>query len=162
MKKIWKYLFLLLTTSSFAQVTLEHTYNIQLGNWMYYTDLGNNNYKYLAVDSYNDKFSLYNLDHTPFMLNIQTPISLLPSGFSVGYVTSSLFDCDSTNIEYVLTSTVPTEPFYVYRTDGTLLFQKDSVVAFWCFGCFGGISAHPIFNTPAGAKLLLANQSAEE
>jgi|SRR6185436_1127737 len=163
MKQIWNCLFLLLSASASAQVTLEHTYNIQFGNQMFYTDLGNNNYKYCTVDFYNDKFSLYNLDHSPFMLNISTAISLQSGVFWVGYITTTLFDCDSSNIEYVLTSTASsTLPFYVYRTDGTLLFQKDSVVTQWCFGCFGGISIHPIYNTPMGTKLLLANQSAEE
>ena len=142
---------------------MEHTYNIQSGNSLYYTDLGNNNYKYFTVDYLNDKFSLYNLDHTPYILNIATGASLQSGIFTIGYITSTLFDCDSSTIEYVITTTnSSTLPFYIYRTDGTLLFQKDSVVTYWCFGCYGGISAHPIFNTPVGTKLILVNQSSND
>ncbi len=151
-------LFLFLTTE--GQITLEHTYNVPPGKTLYYTDLGNNNYKYFFIDYYNNSFSLYNLDHTPFILNITPGISLDSAKFTIAYITNTLFDCDSTNIEYAITanggSTV-VDPFYIFRTDGTLLFQKDSVVTTWCFGCFGGVTVKPIFNTPEGAKLILAN-----
>jgi hypothetical protein len=163
MKKFLFAMFVFQIVNVKAQVMLEHTYNIQSGNQFYFTDLGNNNYKYFSIDYFNDKFSLYNLDHTPFMLNIATGASLQSGLFTIGYITSTLFDCDSNNIEYVITTTSSaTQPFYIYRTDGTLLFQKDSVVASWCFGCYGGISAHPIFNTPTGTKLILVNQTSND
>ncbi|MFT6503001.1 MAG: hypothetical protein ACJASQ_003133 [Crocinitomicaceae bacterium] len=89
------------------------------------------------------------------MLNIPTPIPL--GIYEVMYITSGLFDCDTSNIEYVLSApTTGNESFYVYRTDGTLLWSKDSVQGPYCFGCHGGsLIDKPIINTPTGAKMFL-------
>src|SRR5204862_2397889 len=46
--------------------------------------------------------------------------------------------------------------FYVYRTDGTLLFERDSVTGTYNIGGFDGSTIQqPIINTPDGAKLIL-------
>lgn len=46
--------------------------------------------------------------------------------------------------------------FAVYRTDGTLLFSKDTVGTVFCVGCgSGSYEMHPIMNTSMGAKLYL-------
>ncbi|MEO8088187.1 MAG: T9SS type A sorting domain-containing protein [Bacteroidota bacterium] len=166
MKKIWKYFWVFIVANlvkqsvCVGQFTLEHVYNVPPGKQFYFTDLGNNNYKYLLIDYYNNYFSLYNLDNSPYILNI-IPGVPLDSGhiFTIAYITSTLFDCDSTNIEYAITAVgVATKPFYVFRTDGTLLFSKDSVVGPYCIGCFGGSRwFKPVFNTPVGTKMLLAN-----
>jgi hypothetical protein len=139
-----------------AQITLEHQYYIHHKNF-YPIDLGNNDYKWVIVDSLG--FSLYNLDHSPYLLNVVPPITLVqPSGFQyeVAYISKSLFDCDSTNIEYALTIGSAGSNFYVYRTDGTLVFEKDSVTGPYNFGGFdGSIIIQPIVNTPNGTKLML-------
>jgi hypothetical protein len=124
----------------------------------YFTDLVNNNYKYFLIDYYNNKFSLYNLDHSAYLLNI-TPVAPLDSGlYDIAYITSTLFDCDSNTIEYVECTKGSNFPFYIARTDGTILFQQDSSLGPYCFGCWdGSIVMKPIYNTPDGAKLLLAN-----
>lgn len=90
------------------------------------------------------------------MLNIPVPVSDSGDIYSVGYVSSTLFDCDSSNIEYALIPNQPYQKFMIYRTDGTLLFIKDSVQTNYCYGCFGGsVEIHPIVNTPDKAKLYL-------
>ena len=121
-----------------AQITLEHTYSAPLGKGFYYTDLGNNDYKYFYIDYYNDKFSLYNIDHTPYMLNITPGVSLDSGLYTIAYITTTLFDCDSTNIEYIETTTGGSKPFYIFRTDGTMLFKKDSVTGPYNFGNYDG------------------------
>ena len=166
-------IFMLCTANIKAQVTYEHTFitktHVNLGFQEFFlTDLGNNNYKYViyqyGYSGSGSSFSLYNMDYTPFMLNIHIPLSSDSMNYSyrLGYITSTLFDCDSTNIEYAMMLDVPNTVahpnFAVYRTDGTLLFSKDSVGTMFCVGCGSGSwEMHPIMNTPAGAKLLLFN-----
>ena len=152
-------MFALLTMTSAkinAQVTLEHQYYIYHKDF-YPINLGNNDYKYVITDSLG--FSLYNLDHSPYLLNVVTPFPLLqPSGFhyEIAYISKSLFDCDSTNIEYVLTIGNVASNFYVYRTDGTLLFERDSVTGSYNIGGYdGSLILQPIVNTPNGTKLFL-------
>ncbi|MEO8088404.1 MAG: T9SS type A sorting domain-containing protein [Bacteroidota bacterium] len=49
--------------------------------------------------------------------------------------------------------------FYVFRTDGTLLFEKDSVTLPYAYGAnVGTIEIHGITNTNTGAKLMLFNR----
>lgn len=145
-----------------AQITYEHTYTIVPGiESPFLTDLGNNNYKWVLYNYYNDNFSLYNLDHSPYLLNIPLGFSS-DSGhvYAIGYITNSLFDCDSTNIEYAIMAYNPrdTLQFAVYRTDGTLIFQKDSVTIPYAYGFNNGsIEIHGIVNTNEGAKMTLFN-----
>jgi len=155
------YIFMLYNTSIKAQITFEHSYSVPPGKDFYITDLGNNNYKYFYIDYYNDKFSLYNLDHSPFMLNIPTGVSMDSGLYTVAYITTNLFDCDSTTIEYALTTLSGAKPFYIFRTDGTQLFRKDSAAGPFGFGAkYGGsIIIQPIYNTPSGTKLILMNWS---
>lgn len=152
----------------FAQVNYENTYiirNTPIGQEFFLTNLGNNNYKYVVYDYDSARFSLYNLNHTPFMLNIQTPVmsdTSISAYYRLGYITLSLFDCDSTNIEYAMMLDHPSPAmhpnFGVYRTDGTLIFSKDTVGTVFCVGCgSGSYELHPIMNTPAGAKIYLFN-----
>jgi hypothetical protein len=142
-----------------GQVTLEHVYGTYHKSF-FLTDLGNNNYKYVIFTENSSIVNLYNLDHSLY-LTFSTPVPLWapPNYPEVMYITSSLFDCDSTKIEYVLTSgAYPAGGFHIYRTDGTLLFSKDSVTGPYCFGCMdGSVNIRPINNTPEGTKLTLFN-----
>ena len=140
---------------SFGQFTYEHTFTIPNpgGISVYLTDIGNNNYKWVATNYSTDQFSLYNLDYTPYMLNVSIAVPTYGGAYQIGYITSTLFDCDSINLEYAI---MP--QFSVYRTDGTLLFSKDSVTTLWGYGAvMGSIEVHGVENTPAGAKLNLMN-----
>ena len=149
-----------------AQFIHEHTYTIPIGGEaVFITDLGNNNLKYVMIDYYGNEFSLFNLDHSSFISNIQLP---LPTDsfayYQVGYITSSLFDCDSSTIEYALMNQFPDNngKFMVYRTDGTQLFSRDSVSVQYGYGYnVGSVEIHGIENTPAGTKLFLFNQNRE-
>jgi hypothetical protein len=99
------------------------------------------------------------MDFTPFLLNIAVPEPFGVSTFQVIYVTRTLFDCDSTNIEYAYESSLGdnNHPFYIMRTDGTQLFKLDSAVGPYCIGGCLGLSdvIVPIRNTSAGTKLFL-------
>jgi hypothetical protein len=155
-------IFSLKLDTAISQITYEHTYALpHVEENFRIINLGNNNYKYAIINYHDSNFSLYNLDHTPFMLNISVPLLDDTSGTEISYITSSLFDCDSNNIEYVLTNfVVPLRlaKFYIFRTDGTLLFFKDSVTMPYCTGCgAGGAEVKGINNTSTGTKLFLFN-----
>jgi hypothetical protein len=161
--------FLFFNSLTNAQVTFEQSYLTStlgsLGEDFFLTNLGNDNYKYVIYNYRYNYFSMYNLNHTPFILNIPTNVVNDSANFvyyRLGYITTTLFDCDSTNIEYAMMLDLPNASvhpnFAVYRTDGTLLFSKDTVGTFFCVGCGSGSwEMHPIMNTPAGAKIFLFN-----
>jgi hypothetical protein len=120
--------------------------------------------KYFFADTLNQSFSLYNMDFSPFITNIPVPDPFAftsPLHFEVYYITRALFDCDTSNIEYVFAAPQNGhKPFRIYRTDGTLLFQRDSSFAPYCYGdCGNGGSdgLPPIISTSAGAKLVLTS-----
>ncbi len=143
----------------FGQITLEQTYPDDLYNTVYLTDLGNNNFKYVDYACDSDEFSIYNLDHSPYMLNVPVAVSSDSClSNTVGYITTELFDCDPTTIEYAVLPKSPSETFHVFRLDGTELFSKDSVWGAWCYGCLeASTEMQTIMNTPSGTKLHLLN-----
>lgn len=166
MKKLFPIIaivFLCSISSIKAQITLQFTIDsidIKYPYPPYVTDIGNNEYKFVFTNPKQNSFSLYNMDLSPYMTNIQIPATgdSLKNGFSIIYITKSLFDCDSTNIEYVFSN--PTnwlKPFYVYRTDGTLLLKVDSADGPYAYGGYAGgaYTVSPIINTSSGAKLFL-------
>lgn len=157
MKKFLIASLLLLSINGKAQITLEHVFDsTNMGLNFYITDIGNNNSKYVFIDTVANTFSLYNLDATPFLLNIATPDAIMPD-YSIAYVSNSLFDCDSNNIEYAFMSYLnQNRPFRILRSDGTVLLQVDSARGPVCYGCIAGTKEIvPIVNTEEGAKLFL-------
>lgn len=151
-----------------AQVILEKTYLTAatgLGQEFFLTNIGSDDYKYVVYDYDSARFSLFNLDHSPFMLNVQVPLisnAATSTYYRLGYVTKTLFDCDSSNIEFALMLNSPQADqhpnFAIYRTDGTLIFSKDTVGTVFCVGCgSGSYEMHPVMNTSDGAKLYLFN-----
>ena len=157
MKKVLFAVLVMILATTFSEKvnaqTFEHSYNIYHADF-YVTDLGNNDYKYVVIDS--SGFRLFNLNHTLYLTVVPPiPIWQPSSGYNVSYISKTLFDCDSSNIEYVITANSGCN-YYIYRTDGTLIFERDSVTGGYCYGCFdGSIVIQPIANTPAGAKLFL-------
>ncbi len=163
-----KLLFALLNASIyssniFGQITYESSYpgpNSLSVSRLLLTNISTNEYKYEYVDYASNQLKLFNLNHTPF-LTVNVPVTLISEAeHNIGYVTRTLFDCDSTQIEYAILPQNGARNFYIYREDGTLLFQKDSTIAPYCFGCLGGWEdIRPITNSSAGAKLFLMKDS---
>jgi hypothetical protein len=154
--------FLLNITHSKAQITLDTIvtpWNL-IGYDFYPVQISDTETKYYFQDTLHNTFSLYNMDFTPFMLNISVPEPFAPftKNYEVIYISRSLFDCESSNIEYAYNSigVNNNKIFYIMRTDGTQLFRLDSAIAPYCFGCLNGSQdVRPIANTSAGAKLFL-------
>lgn len=141
-----------------AQIFLEHTYNT------YYVEfkllrLEHSGYKYCAPTP-NNTMTLYNLDHSVFK---QLTLPVLPgnaSDVAVGYITETLFDTDSTNIEYMINYNNGGGIFGsvwhtgIYAETGNVVFSKDSAFPWSASNEYG--TTAPIYNTDEGAKLLLA------
>jgi hypothetical protein len=168
MKNVWIYLFLLLRISSSAQITLDRQIDSSSYPTLWrFVQISPTETKYFLTDTLNQTFSLFNMDFTPFITNISVPD---PWGwtdpnanFEACYITRSLFDCDTSNIEFAFTAPIhPNKPFRIYRTDGTLLFQRDSSFLAYCLGDCGnggenGITS--IVNTSSGTKMILTTFS---
>ncbi len=166
MKKIFTLILLsplfLLTTSK-AQITLDTTLSNSL--WLGYgfkpVQISSTETKWYFADTLNNTFSLYNMDFSPFIMDITVPEPFARSTnyMQVLYISRTLFDCDSTNIEYAYYSVLNPNyrPFRVVRTDGTILLQRDSVLAPYLYGqTLGGTDViRPIVNTSSGARLFL-------
>jgi len=148
------------TTQVKAQITLDINIDTNgLGYVWYPAKISNNETKFVFLDTINDKFSLYNLDLTPFLTNIPVPYSLCNNGYfyHIMYITRTLFDCDSTNIEYLFAAQNQIfKPLWVMRTDGTVLLYADSAQGPYCLGCPGGTTfIKPILQTENGTKLIV-------
>ncbi len=152
-------------TNMKAQITLDTIVTpISIGFDFYTVQISSTETKYYFADTATNTFSLYNMDFTPFMTNIAVPepFAITTTNFQALYITRSLFDCDSSNIEYVYEAAIHSnEPFRIMRTDGTQLFQLDSANGPFCSGDCLGFSdfIRPIRNTSAGTKLFLQKPS---
>lgn len=142
-----------------AQITLEHVFDSTHVGIFYCTDIGNGDFKYVFLNEYLNSFSLYNLDMSPYLTDILIPDinDSLIQGFKPIYITKTLFDCDSNNIEYVFQTQYDVKhSFRVFRTNGTLLFKVDSANGPYGLGSYGGShDVRPIINTHNGTKLFL-------
>ncbi len=159
----------LLSFSVKAQITLENLYS-GTGKFVL-TQIAPNQFKYFLFDPPTNQFKLYNLNHSLDMtVNIPLTFNLSSSQYYVSFVTKSLFDCDSTNIEYAVmflgdgNAWYPNPYFAVYRTNGTLFQKIDSVRYFNYsnginYGTYNNIV--PIINTPAGTKLILSKPTGQ-
>ena len=172
MKKIWKYLFILIVANivkqsvCIGQITLDREVDsLFLADQFKAVQISPTETKYYFADTTTNTFSLYNMDFTPFLTNISVPepFAITAEDFQALYITRALFDCDTSNIEYAFTSpTDNNQPFRIVRTDGTLLFQLDSANGPYCIGSCLGLSdvIRPIINTSSGAKLFLQKYNA--
>ena len=165
MKKLFLGLLLIAGISSEAQITLEHTYpNTGNGNFLMFTQLDATTYKYIDFEPQSSQFTIYNLNHSLY-LNVNIPITFVSGSaqYQIAFVTKSLFDCDTSSIEYALSFLGDGSPFtypkkfYVFRTNGTQLANIDSC----CFmnysngWQYGPLYNEPIVNTPTGTKIIL-------
>lgn len=152
--------FVLCLTYTNAQITLDFTVDSTIyGYYFYPTKISDHETKYVFLDTASNTFSLFNLDMTPFLLDVSVPAELDNGNFfyHVMYITRTLFDCDSTNIEYFFAAqNEPWQPLWIIRTDGTVLFYADSSRGPYCLGCPGGTTLQrPILKTESGTKLFI-------
>lgn len=144
-----------------AQIALDfENDSIAFGpNEFYCVDIAENESKFIHLNEKLNSFTIYNLDMTPFIADIPFPVGdSLKNGYVVMYVSRTLFDCDSTNIEYAYSVPVAFRaPFRIIRTDGTVLLEVENARGPYHFGGSSGGSMilSPIKNTSEGAKLFL-------
>jgi hypothetical protein len=166
MKKIFIIIFCLLlfwVKKVDGQITLDTVIypSISFGDDFYIAQISESETKYVLLDTTNSTFSLYNLDFSFFIKDVELPEPLSYSSNSPMqplYITRALFDCDSTNIEYAYYSpNGVNKKFRVMRTDGTTLLEIDSANGPYCIGsCLGFTDVIvPIRNTSEGTKLFL-------
>ena len=151
---------LLLTQTINAQINFEHSYpgpsSSSFARPIVINMGGSDGFKYMYVDYQTNQLKLSNLDHSNYA-TINIPTTLINDAEnSIGYVTFSLFDCDTNMFEYAILPSNTSHSFYIYRQDGTKLFEKANSIGPYCVGCYSGAyDQRPIFNTPTGAKLFL-------
>ena len=161
MKKLSVLLFSLLFIQKMnAQISLETTYPVSFNNNTgtqfgldYYSYLG---FKYYYWDNSGNTITIYNLNHS---VNRVITIPSTPSGYIVSYLTTQLFDTDSTDFEYMVQyNPSPSTPtaINIYDENGVVLLHVDSF-----FNWEGTYSLpasnllHSVVNTTSGAKLIL-------
>lgn len=120
--------------------------------------------KLLAKDESNSKFTLYNLDCSVYKtITFPQPHIHHVREYKLFYVHKTLFDCDDSNLEYLVTLLLNNSPWNtvpgksqiaIYRENGDLLSLIDSSTinnTAWLGNFF---SLNPVVNTPEGAKLI--------
>lgn len=157
-------IFWFFTTTLFSQITLEKsyasTYDGNISKQFGLVNLGNSNYKYYFINLTSYQITLYNLNHSVYK-NITIPIS---GNIVVSYISSSLFDCDTSDIEYLVTPAYSSTAKYtrVYDENGTLLFNEFGTLSNACQPVCNTtvpMVSYPkelIFNTPNGTKMILS------
>ena len=149
--------FLLVLVSSLAsgQITLVDTYPLGV----YPLFLETSGTKLMTENHITGTFTIYNLNHSIFR-NITIPI-LPHHDYHVAYVTETLFDTDSTTVEYMVygkMDSLNANNYWLYTSifsdNGTLLFHVDSMNP-------GGGQVldrdiRPIYNSDSGTYLMLS------
>jgi hypothetical protein len=150
MKKI-ALLLLILCFSIKGQISLDNTYTANNNAGFTLVKLSNSGYKYVVPNYPANSVVLYNLNHTIF--KTLTLPTFTGSGESCLYISETLFNTNSSDVEYLLRQFT----YNLYTTIvvanefGTVLFSKDSV------DLAGGdlLSTNPVRYTPSGVKLML-------
>ncbi|MCU0360622.1 MAG: T9SS type A sorting domain-containing protein [Bacteroidia bacterium] len=161
MRKVLLFLFFAFQVGK-AQLIYETTYTG--APWPFIlTQISQNEYKYFVFNDVTNQIHLYNLNHSLF-LTTTVPVIFSNNNYAVNFVSRSLFDCDTSNIEYAIaysggSPSFPAPYFAIFRINGTL-FQKIDSVRFINYS--NGLAyatynnAVPIINTPLGTKLILS------
>ncbi len=122
--------------------------------------LEHSGFKYSYVDQNTKVMYLYNLDHSLYKtINMPSfPNSSPIQWYFPQYVTETLWDTDSTDIDYAICAqdTDGTNFLRILHEDGTTLFSRDSASFYFGLGQeFGNPLCVPIFNTDSGTKMIL-------
>lgn len=129
MKKTFIALLIIASTSSFAQITLQHTYphagtgiaSLRLVN------LSSSGYKYYTNDT--SSITLYNLNHTIFRTINIPALNIGFGSLFVSYVSEQLFNTNPADIEYFVQFTQTGSSIghsRVFDDVGNVLFSQDS------------------------------------
>ena len=139
-----------------AQITLEHFYNNNKSTFTV-VRLSATNYKWAEIDS--STIKLYNANHSLYQTIsiVNAPVS----PWDVLFISATLFDTDSTTIEYMVDysdGSMKGSGVNIYRDNGAILFSEQSSSAF--FGCFAMTDPvrplwYPILATNTGTKMVL-------
>lgn len=119
-----------------AQIKLEHIYCHNDGQSISLVNLGDSVYNYLLLDFSitPQRYTLYQMNHS---VNISDTFPIRSTSdypISLRFFSRSLFDCDTSNIEFLLIRF--SNPSYksscvsVYRTNGTILLHRDSTMMY--------------------------------
>jgi len=153
MKKLIFIALLALGINAKAQITLEHHYSNT--KMLKFVKLSPTDNKWAAINA--NTITLYNLNHSIFT-TISIPNSPI-SPYDVLYISKSLFDTDSTTIEYMVdyVSGHPNGLIKIYREDGTVLFSDSNEMAHYPL-LISSSPTRPIFDpivsTIDGPKLI--------
>ncbi|MFN8286025.1 MAG: T9SS type A sorting domain-containing protein [Chitinophagales bacterium] len=152
----------LFSVSVRGQIFLENTYYGD-NDHFFLIKLQYSGYKYCSSIT-GSAITLYNLDHSLYK---QIPFPNMPanaSSLDVGFITETLFDTDSSDIEYLLTFVVGgaggTWQTRICDENGNILFSKDTATlqlndySFFPPHAMSP-SIHGIYNTDQGAKMIL-------
>lgn len=166
MKKLFFFVFALVCISnSMAQINFEQSYsNAGSGssNFVSLVNIGKVGFKYVHSDQLSRTVKIYNLNHS---LYLTATIAFNPSfgtpssnaKLILRNVSSDVFDCDSSTIEYAFDYTDgPTRYFEVVRANGNILFHKDSFQVLVSQGFANPFNSF-IVTTPSGTKMLISN-----
>ncbi|MDP4282282.1 MAG: T9SS type A sorting domain-containing protein [Bacteroidota bacterium] len=160
MKKLLLFLAVLICVKGFSQISLDFQTPAVLG----VVKLSNSQTKFIDESSFEGNsvthFSLYNLDGSLFKtFQLPSPPHSDARIYGIYWVTTSLFDMDSTTIEYLIAYDWDTisgqsgENFNirVIREDGTILLDENNAIP----RLDENGAAPVIFNSDQGTKLML-------
>jgi len=139
-----------------AQIVLENTYSNASsyfnGNRLDLIKLSTSGFVYVVWDRTNMQLMFYHLNHSLYKtISVPTQTN---QNFTLRYISETLFDTDSTNIEYMVNAY---NPCYVkiYNENGTIILSIDSAqVSTWVAGDINYMR-EPIVTTNQGTKMIV-------
>jgi hypothetical protein len=161
MKKLFFFLLFITSIAGYSQISLDFQKSIP---YLYQFKLNNSETKYIDFDLYKidstNQFSLFNLDGSLYK-TIQLPPKPDSSRVElIDWVTESLFDNDSSTIEYLVFYSKDSAYGANYRAkvareDGTILLDEPNATYNYLYLGQWGFWSTRIFNTEDGTKLIL-------
>lgn len=154
----------LISTTSFGQITLEHTYpgssnfiNSPSQQQLYLIKLEVDGEKYVHIDRGNKVVNFYNLNHSFYKtISFYGATDLYPNAnnMSILYISQNLFDNDN-EIEFLyVDQNYPDAVTQIVNEDGSILFTENHAGAVVLQNV--PQAQVPIYNTTAGTKMILS------
>ena len=163
MKKSIFLILFLFSLACYSQISLD----FQTPMLLNYVRLNNSQTKYIDERSIQQQqlsqFSLYNLDGSLFK-TIQIPPKPNPSAGvqDIYWISTSLFDNDSTTIEYLIVYYWDSIPGYAFQKNDARIIREDGTILLDEMNAISNNGAPPlIYNTEEGTKLLLQYRYAD-